>query len=223
MNDTQLLILSRAVDRLLVDVFAGISLVLGWNLFRAGITRNQTAEFSKGGWAVKLQRVGPGVLFAFFGIACLSISIIRPLRYDSTGPVVVPATKVLSASVETGPAATPNAVIRVAWSNSAEAALRDAMLEDQVKAINTLGRVLPATRLQKLTVVEQTGLSRSQGILDRLKRQLLTERFGDGFARYELYRERAATDPAVLADLTPTVKAEYSRIDRVVTGSLFGE
>jgi hypothetical protein len=69
----------RVVERLLVCVFAGLSLTYGWNLFRVGVLTEQSAELTSKGWRVNLKRVGPGVFFALFGCIVLSISLKSPL------------------------------------------------------------------------------------------------------------------------------------------------
>lgn len=71
MEYESILAIFRGSERLLIVIFGGISLYLGWNLFRRGVTIEQRAEFSKGNFSVTLQKVGPGVFFALFGAAIL--------------------------------------------------------------------------------------------------------------------------------------------------------
>jgi hypothetical protein len=70
----------RGAERLLIVFFGGMSLLLGWHLFKLGVVRDQRAEIKKGDFAVNLQKVGPGVFFALFGAAILVISIIYGLK-----------------------------------------------------------------------------------------------------------------------------------------------
>jgi hypothetical protein len=80
MSTEQFFALGRIIERLLICAFGGISLVLGWNLFRVGVVTQQTADLSAKGWRVNLQRVGPGVFFALFGTAILSLSLHNSLK-----------------------------------------------------------------------------------------------------------------------------------------------
>ncbi len=73
----------RVIERLLIVTFGGLSLVLGWNLFRASIFKSQEAEFSTGSVKIKLIRVGPGVFFALFGAAILCISVVNTYSFSS--------------------------------------------------------------------------------------------------------------------------------------------
>jgi hypothetical protein len=80
MDSESLLIISRSLERLLIVVFAGASLWMGWQLFlRVANTTDQQAEFSYKDMVVRLQRVGPGVFFALFGAVVLSISLSNSL------------------------------------------------------------------------------------------------------------------------------------------------
>lgn len=62
-------------------MFAGLSVYLGWYLFRAGIFSEQKSEFKAIGIWIKLQKVGPGVFFALFGVAVLIHSISSPFDF----------------------------------------------------------------------------------------------------------------------------------------------
>ncbi len=70
----------RVIERLLITGFGGVSLILGWNLFRAGILTDQVAELSKADAVVRLQKVGPGVFFALFGTIVLTCGLLRPVE-----------------------------------------------------------------------------------------------------------------------------------------------
>jgi hypothetical protein len=81
-----LLTFGRVFERLLIVGFAGLSIWMGWRLFYARLNvDDQTAEFSMKDIVIKLQKVAPGVMFAFFGAAVLSIALSHNLRVtDST-------------------------------------------------------------------------------------------------------------------------------------------
>jgi hypothetical protein len=80
----QILVTGRVIERILVCVFAGASLLCGWNLFRVGVVTEQSAGFSGKGISANLRRVGPGIFFALFGSIVLSLALRAPL---DIGPV----------------------------------------------------------------------------------------------------------------------------------------
>lgn len=71
----------RGVERILIIVFSGISLILGWNLFKSGIHPDQNAVIKTGGLFIKLSKVGPGIFFALFGSAVFVYSLSSPIQY----------------------------------------------------------------------------------------------------------------------------------------------
>ena len=58
--DVDPLFLGRIVERILVVIFGGLSLVLGWRLFMVGVVDPQIAEIKFKDWKVSLRQVGPG-------------------------------------------------------------------------------------------------------------------------------------------------------------------
>jgi hypothetical protein len=82
----QIWLWARAVERIIVVAFGGISLILGWNLFKSGILRQQQAEFSKAGFSIKMLNVGPGVFFALFGAAILVTALSKPVQFAAPPP-----------------------------------------------------------------------------------------------------------------------------------------
>jgi hypothetical protein len=68
MDNSQIVLWGRTVERLLTVGFSGLSIVLGWSLFKARLLRDQTAEFTSKSWTIRLERVGPGIFFALFGV-----------------------------------------------------------------------------------------------------------------------------------------------------------
>lgn len=90
MTEINILVFGRVLERVLITLFAGGSMFLGWHLFAAGIDKMQKAELTHKAWSVKLERVGPGIFFALFGATLLALGLITPLstmRHDSSGPV----------------------------------------------------------------------------------------------------------------------------------------
>lgn len=69
----------RAFERLLIVVFSGTSIILGWHLFKIGIVSPQSGELTGKGFKLALQKIGPGVFFCAFGSIVLSIALVNGL------------------------------------------------------------------------------------------------------------------------------------------------
>jgi hypothetical protein len=82
MTETMVLSIGRVVERLIADSMFGVSLVLGWNLFRVGILQDQTGEVSTKEWKIRFQKVSPGIFFALFGAVGLVVALQKPLNID---------------------------------------------------------------------------------------------------------------------------------------------
>jgi hypothetical protein len=76
--------MGRLAERIIIILFGGLSLYLGWRLFFVAAGRqNQSAEFSYKEIVLKLQRVGPGIFFAGFGALILFTGLWKNLAlYD---------------------------------------------------------------------------------------------------------------------------------------------
>ena len=72
----------RAIERIIIDIFAGTSIILGWHLFKIGVVSPQSGTFSGKGFKFSLQKVGPGIFFSLFGTAILSVALIYGLTYE---------------------------------------------------------------------------------------------------------------------------------------------
>jgi hypothetical protein len=82
MNPTEILAWSRAFERPLITSLCGMSIYLGYRLFRLGILDAQEGTIASYGWKVNLEKVGPGVFFALFGAIGLTVSILRNVKID---------------------------------------------------------------------------------------------------------------------------------------------
>lgn len=69
----------RAFERLLIVLFSGVSIILGWHLFKVGVVDQQSASLSGKGYKFTLQKVGPGVFFSLFGSIVMSVALINGL------------------------------------------------------------------------------------------------------------------------------------------------
>ena len=84
MTTEQVLVVGRIAERLIICCLAGMSLSYGWNLFRAGILADQSADFAAGNWKANLKRVGPGTFFALFGATVLAIALHSPVQITTS-------------------------------------------------------------------------------------------------------------------------------------------
>ncbi len=85
MDVIEQVILFRGIERLIIILFSGLSLVLGWHLFKIGILSDQKAEIKAGNIWIKFQKVGPGVFFALFGVAVFIHSLSSPFNFEFSG------------------------------------------------------------------------------------------------------------------------------------------
>jgi hypothetical protein len=83
-----LILLGRAVERVLTVVIAGMSIYLGYKLFaRLPFKADSTGKIAlPGGISVYMARVGPGVFFALFGSAITWGSLAYPVSITSGTP-----------------------------------------------------------------------------------------------------------------------------------------
>lgn len=65
----------RMVDRLIITTFGGISIVLGYYLFKCGILNISDAEWDGLGIKLKLTKASPGIFFCLFGMIILITSL----------------------------------------------------------------------------------------------------------------------------------------------------
>lgn len=61
----------RGIERIIIVLFGGMSILLGWHLFVRNIESLQSGKFEAGGIKINLQKVGPGIFFSLFGAAIL--------------------------------------------------------------------------------------------------------------------------------------------------------
>jgi len=66
---------TRTIERIIIVLFGGLSIVLGWHLFKIGVVTEQKADIEGASFTVKLIKVGPGVFFALFGAFILVVAM----------------------------------------------------------------------------------------------------------------------------------------------------
>jgi hypothetical protein len=156
MDPTSLLIVGRAAERLLIVAFAGLSLWMGWQLFlRLNVEPNQQAELSYKDFLIRLQRVGPGVFFALFGVVVLSVSVASPFEAETRPGNNAPTNRItyLAQSVE-----------------------RD--LDRWIPALNTAVSILAIPPEQPLSLPDRRLLAGTTEALAEVRTEFLAQRLG---------------------------------------------
>jgi hypothetical protein len=88
MTESEVLAISRAVERPIIVAICGMSIYLGYRLFYLGIVEYQKAKVDAYGWKVALDKVGPGIFFALFGMIGLAVSSTHGFRFSDNGSQV---------------------------------------------------------------------------------------------------------------------------------------
>jgi hypothetical protein len=194
MPETHILLWARSLERLIVVVFAGVSLVLGWSLFKAHILKDQMAEFTGRGWAIRLQRVGPGVFFSLFGSLILALALFRPLK--------------TSASPQPSSLGSPAPAADIEYYNQPKLAEESA---EALKALNTVEALLLSKQPYPKDQEQAFGRLRRWVTLER--DAILTKQFGPFYKRYRELRAQALADPSVVDALTTAERDQYQRLN----------
>lgn len=171
-------ILLRFLERLTVVLIGGLSIYLGYRLFRLVPEQKESSGKVELPWntSIMVMRVGPGVFFALFGALTVGISLFRPLLL-TPGPE--PSYLYLGASA--GEEATARADAR-------------ALLRRDMALLNTL----PGLLSEELAAHERDSIERG---LSRVKLALMgpvwgtpEEGFGE-FARFEQWVLKGEPEP----------------------------
>jgi hypothetical protein len=183
------LIIGRVIERLLVVLFGGLALFLGWRLFIVGVVDPQIAEIKFKGWKVTLRQVGPGSVFAALGIAVTAFALYRPLEISDSAKMADTAAGGRRVSYFTG---------------------RDD-LQHWVRALNTIER-LDVNQLTGDSVTassRKAELARVQEAMVGLRNILLTEKFAlPDLQAWQRYQEDYLKDPrSVPGELRPVLSA----------------
>lgn len=190
------LIWSRAVERILIVVFSGISLILGWSLFRLGILQDQSATFASKSLSIRLQKVGPGIFFALFSVVGFTVAINRPLNLK-----------------EFASQPTADKAAQTAFEVSSAAGV-ESTNEITIQAVNTLEQLAINKVWPLLSSSEQAAVKEALGHQHALKRQALMNLFGDDFVRYEKSKAQLG-NPSASQQLTSQEKKLFFEISQV--------
>jgi hypothetical protein len=195
--DVDPLFLGRIVERILVVLFGGLSLVLGWRLFMVGVVDPQIAEIKFKDWKVSLRQVGPGSVFAALGIGVMAVSLMEPLQ--------------IGAPDKSGGAAFHTASDATSEVRTVSYLGRSDDLMHWVRVLNTFAR-LDAERLQGDSVSAsdmRTELARAQDEVVIMRNLMLLEKFSEAdITAWQKYQDAYLNDPRSVPDnVRPTLSA----------------
>jgi len=212
MPDLQILFWARSIERLLIVLFSGMSLVLGWNLFRVGVLDPQAAELSTKSWKIKLQRVGPGAFFALFAVVGFVYSVSHPLNWDTKEYMPAPDNGKISEVRESKGS-------MMSKGDADVAALR----EREITAINTIEKVAIPKSMSDSSAHEKEALQKALGQLQIRRDQLLFETFGPAAGQYKALGEKALSDPSALKYLSKDERKNYEKLQALRTDTFLQE
>jgi hypothetical protein len=203
MNPDSILAWSRGLERLAIVGLSGMSLVLGWDLFRRGVVNVQTADLSAGSWKVRLQRVGPGIFFALFATVAFVSAITHPLEI-TTGRQTQQDSTANGGKVTV---TTERQTIREAASpaNSSD--------RDVVAAINTFHLVLLPRASKELDANDVSAVNMADQTLDSYKKYLMFQHFHQMSIQFYSVRDRVPVEPQILRKQTPEFQDKYPEIE----------
>lgn len=125
--------LLRVLERIVAVVIGGLSIYLGYRLFRAvKATGEGSAEIKlPHDVTVMVSRVGPGVFFALFGAAIVAASLAFPIHYSETDLQTLGGTRMRTQDISgVGPAARTGVAPAVPAMPVAPGAVPDAEAND---------------------------------------------------------------------------------------------
>jgi hypothetical protein len=203
MDNSQIVLWGRTIERLLTVGFSGLSIVLGWSLFKARLLKDQTAEFTSKSWTIRLERVGPGIFFALFGVLGLLYAQMHPLHLTGN---------------DQGHSSTENqSGFEVNYAGPGQDQVRN-----EVRAINTIDAIaIPAAEAHP-NGGERAAVEKAKTILDSRKHYLLQLELGDGLGRYEKWKTEAENDPSATSKLSRSDAEAFRQADELAKGTFLG-
>lgn len=198
-SESMVFAIARSAERLLADATFGVSLVLGWNLFRIGVLKDQAAELSGHGWKFRLQRVGPGIFFALFGAVGLVVALQRPLQ------MTVNTSAASSADNEAASSSTQQ--INYAESN-------DSSLPDFITALTTVEYL--GIQDNGVQSAQHDALLKAKPVLEARRQALLQNVYPD----YRWYVGVRASGGPGARKLSTEESKRYNKMDEIVNRTL---
>lgn len=170
-------LLLRFFERITVVLFAGMAIYLGFRLFLVVPEHKDSTGKFKLPWdiSIAMTRVGPGVFFALFGVAAISIALIQPMKIDSQE----------SAKSGTGGKYQVSYMGEKMISDQSARADARALLRKEIAVLNTIPRLLRS----ELPAYEQDSIKRG---IARVKLLLMKPVWGEndeGFGDFSSFEQ----------------------------------
>jgi len=198
-----IIICERALERLVLAFFAGISLILGYRLFRAEIVGRQRGEMSWGNLKVKLLDVGPGIFFALFGAVVFGVLAYRTVDITDSNHLLTKGE--LRQSGNTKPEAS-----HLRYGNAVEDVKLDSISDDDARAITTVFNLLATRQLAPALDGSQVpAFEKSKKGLQLLRKSAAYKRFPDIAENYEDWSAKTSLDPNFLATLKDEDRQQF--------------
>lgn len=180
----------RGVERLLIVLFGGMAIYLGYRLFAVAAAAEGSLDATAKGWKLSLRRVAPGVFFALFGMVVLALGMTASLN--------------INPSKQTSPAgAVTTAVI---YHNVPPVREKQAEASELIFGIFQSEQAI----ISNGKSVDFTSLQSALPKLARSREVLADWALGEGKVNW--YREqdlRMRTDPSVFSKMTELEKQEF--------------
>jgi hypothetical protein len=186
-------VIGRCLERLAIVIIAGVCIVLGARLFGSPLENDGEANLKYRMMQMTLRRIGPGVFFALFGAAVLSLSLLKPVGFEEIQPAA--RTKDDNEPAEI--------ITRYNGATSATTNVRG-----QVRVLNTAIRVGSMSRTDnRVLSAALEDLSQSTSELIRLRDALVESRIGH--IEMELWKQKGQ---AFLKDASNVSESERKRL-----------
>ena len=184
---------------------SGVSLVLGWDLFRRGIVEAQSADFKSKDWGLRLQKVGPGIFFALFATASFIFALSRPLS-------ITPPTQIstVDRSVLNEKRASQGADANLQYETHFQSA---SDTEEVVRAINTIQQLALPRAYQGAQKGEATALQKADQAFNSYKKAAMFEKFGEISIQFYQIHDQVPGEPSLLAKQSKSLRDKYEPME----------
>jgi len=196
---------SRALERIAIVGLSGLSLILGWDLFRRGVLDSQRAEFKAHTWSARLQHVGPGIFFALFATVAFVSAISHPLEI-TTGKKAEEQPRATAVSAVPSRTAEEDKLVYAEKAGASND-------RDVVAAINTFHLLALPPLSQRLDEGNRNAINKADQTLDVYKRSLMFAHFGQMSLQFYSIHDKVSYDPAVLRQQSADFQNTYSEIE----------
>jgi hypothetical protein len=194
-----ILVAERVLERAVIAFFAGISMILGYSLFRAGIITQQQGEGEWGKLKIKLLSVGPGVFFALFGTIVMIILVVHGLSLPT-----IPVTSSIANSSEKDSAES------IKYGTATNSLEFSSISSEDAQAITTVLVIVQSRRhALNLTSAQQDAFDRALSGLEQLRKAAAYKRFPAVASKYKDWSDRASVNPHFVDSLSAEEKKEF--------------